>query len=100
MPSVDASDSDGSRRRGQETWRALLQRVAHAGGSLADWGDVTLAELDEIARTRRLEEWDRAAFVATCAFNANPFLKSYTPIKNPFRNEEDYVVKVDLESVF
>lgn len=78
-----------------------MQRVALAGGSVDDWGSVTFAELDYIATQRTIAAWDRAAFVATCAFNANPFLKRYVPIQNPYRHDEpvrDYQL-VNLEDV-
>ena len=98
---MDASLRHEARRRGDQTWRLILERVAKAGGSVDDWGSVTFAELDYIARERILDRWDRAAFIATCAFNANPFLKRYVQIKNPFRYHEperDYE-KVDLKDV-
>ena len=82
-------------------WKLILQRVALAGGSVDDWGSVTFSELDYIVRERMIERWDRASFIATCAFNANPFLKRYVPIKNPYRVDEptrDYQL-VDLADV-
>ena len=80
---------DLARRRGNEVWKLILQRVALAGGTVDQWGSVTFAELDYVATQRTIAAWDRAAFIATCAFNANPFLKRYVPIKNPYRVDED-----------
>ena len=49
---------------------------------------------------RRVEEWERTAFLATYAANANPYRKRWLDVKNPFRAETTTAVeRVDLADV-
>ena len=60
---------------------------------------MTFAELDEIVRAKRFEEWDRAAFVSSFAINANPYRKEPFVVRNPLdQNAKDYI-EVPLEQV-
>lgn len=46
---------------------------------------------------RRAEEWERVAFLATYAANANPYRKRWLDVKNPFCDETTAAVeRVDL----
>lgn len=67
-----------------------------------DWNDSTFAELAEIAQTRRVEAWERAAFVASYAFNSNPYLRRPVEVPNPARAKqtETVVKKDDFLKVF
>lgn len=38
-----------------------------------------------MATAKRLEEWDRVAFISTYAANANPYLQRKIVVENPFR---------------
>ena len=61
---------------------------------------MTLAELDAMFEARRVEEWERSAFLATYAANANPYRKRWFDVKNPFRAETTTAVeRVDLADV-
>lgn len=46
---------------------------------------MTYAEAVEIATAKRLEEWDRVAFISAHAINANPYLERFRQVNNPFR---------------
>ena len=63
---------------------------------------MTLAELDATSEAvRRVEEWERTAFLATYAANANPYRKRWLDVKNPFRagTSDAAVERVDLADV-
>lgn len=58
---------------------------------------MTFGELDAMFEARRDEEWERVAFLATYAANANPYRKRWLDVKNPFRDETTTAVeRVDL----
>jgi hypothetical protein len=62
---------------------------------------LTLADLDAMFEARRVEEWERTAFLATYAANANPYRKRRLDVKNPFRAgaSDAAVERVDLADV-
>ena len=103
LSDVGTDDSRTARGRGERTWRDILTAIAYAGGSLADWGDATYAELDVVSKARRYEEWERVVFVATLAFNSNPYLKNFVEFDNPFdeeKKEKKGYKKVGFDEVF
>ncbi|MGI5841472.1 MAG: hypothetical protein ACOX6N_04615 [Patescibacteria group bacterium] len=51
-----------------------------------------------IAQARRVEEWDKAAFVAYYSINANPFLTTTIDVQNPYK-EPPPLVMVPLDEV-
>lgn len=62
---------------------------------------MTLGELDAMFEARRVEEWERTAFLATYAANANPYRKHWLDVENPFRVDAPSagVKQVDLADV-
>ena len=95
-------DDETSRRRGDATFKAILQYVALAGAGWSGVEGLTFAELVVLGETNRVEAWDRAAFVATYACNANPFLRRPVNVANPYRESESSgkPERVRLEDVF
>ena len=92
---------EGSRRRGDEAFRTILHYVALAGAGWAGVERLTYAELVQLGEAKRVEEWERAAFVATYAYNANPFLRRPVNVSNPFMvQKEQEVERVRFEDVF
>ena len=87
-----------SRRRGDRVWDAVLDAVGICGGNYAGVCGLTFAELLTVARSRRREEWDKAAFISSYAINANPYLKKPIDVRNPYR-EPPKPIKVRLEDV-
>mgnify|MGYP000864632389 CR=1 FL=1 len=73
---VITAPSGDERRRGDEVWDAVLGAIAIVGGNYAAVKELTYAELLTIAQARRVEEWEKAAFVVYYSINANPFLKT------------------------
>ncbi|MBP3556276.1 MAG: hypothetical protein J6K20_01035 [Thermoguttaceae bacterium] len=59
---------------------------------------MTFAEVDAAFDAKRLDDWDRAAFVAAHAINANPYLRRPVDVRNPLRAAEEYR-RVELEDV-
>ena len=44
---------------------------------------MTFAEVDAAFDAKRLDDWDRAAFVAAPAINANPYFRRPVDVRNP-----------------
>jgi hypothetical protein len=91
----------GSRERGEKVWRSVLERCGILGVGFRSVADLTLADLDAMFEARRVEEWERTAFLATYAANANPYRKRWLDVKNPFRAgaSDAAVERVDLADV-
>jgi len=58
---------------------------------------LTYAEAVEIATAKRLEEWERVAFLSTHAVNANPYLKRAIIVENPLREPPQPVKMTERE---
>ncbi|MBQ5789978.1 MAG: hypothetical protein IIW01_06785, partial [Thermoguttaceae bacterium] len=56
---------------------------------------------DALTANVGIEEWERTAFLATYAANANPYRKRWLDVKNPFRVGASgaAVERVDLADV-
>ena len=89
------------RERGEKVWRSILERCGILGVGFRNVADLTLADLDAMFEARRVEEWERTAFLATYAANANPYRKRWLDVKNPFRvgAESAAVERIDLADV-
>ena len=59
-------------------------------------GSLTFAQVWRIARNRKIDEWDKVAFVASYALNSGGF-KKWIRVENPFRVEYRQVELEELD---
>ena len=83
--------------RGKRTFENILDAVSTSGlGGLDSVGSLTFAQVWKIARNRKIEDWDKVAFVASYALNSGGF-KKWIRIENPFRVEYKQVELEELD---
>lgn len=92
---------EGARRRsverGKRTFENILESVSTSGlGGLDAVGSLTFAQVWKIARNRKIDEWDKVAFVASYALNSGGF-KKWIRVENPFRVEYKQVELEELD---
>lgn len=86
-----------SRERGKRTFENILESISTSGlGGLDAVGSLTFAQVWKIARNRKIEEWDKVAFVASYALNSGGF-KKWIRVENPFRVEYKQVELEELD---
>ena len=57
---------------------------------------MTFAQVWKIARNRKIDEWDKVAFIASYALNSGGF-KKWIRVENPFRVEYKQVELEELD---
>ena len=57
---------------------------------------MTFAQVWKIARNRKIDEWDKVAFIASYALNSGGF-KKWIRVENPFRVEYRQVELEELD---
>ena len=86
-----------SRERGKRNLETLLDAISTSGlGGLDAVGSLTFAQVWKIARNRKIDEWDKVAFVASYALKSGGF-KKWIRVENPFRMEYRQVELEELD---